>query len=72
MKIMELLRRVIGKSAREDTAEEMLTLAKKSASEARRLADKKIEDIYAQLNGCGDKWFLTPHNTIDECKEDSK
>lgn len=44
--------------------------AKDQAEEARNITHRKIENIYAQLNGCverGDKWFLVPNTTIDEC-----
>lgn len=47
-----------------------LSEAKSKAKAARDLTQEKIENIYAQLNGCverGDKWFLVPNTSIDEC-----
>ena len=42
--------------------------ALKTAKEARALLNKKIEDLYAQLDGKGDKWF-TEH--IEEEKKEN-
>jgi len=52
-------------------ADKMIVVeAKSQAKEARDETQQKIENIYAQLNGCverGDKWFLVPDASIDEC-----
>lgn len=51
-------------------ADKMVVEAKSRAKEARDETQQKIENIYAQLNGCveqGDKWFLVPNTSIDEC-----
>lgn len=36
----------------------------------RKHADAKIAGMIAQINGCGDRWFLCRDNnaTMDECK----
>jgi len=72
MKIMIMLKRIIGKTVVDKTTDEMVSLAVKNAQRARELADQKIENLYAQLDKCGDKWFLSPHSSIDECKEEEK
>ena len=40
------------------------------AKEKRKVAVEKIDGIIAQINGCGDRWFLQPMETIDECSDD--
>jgi len=30
-------------------------------------AEEIIDSIVAQVNGCGDRWFLQPMQSIDEC-----
>lgn len=42
------------------------------AKEDRKLAEEKIDGMIAQLNGCGDRWFLQPMKTIDECMDNNK
>lgn len=42
--------------------------ALKTSSEARLSANKVIDNIYAQIDGTGDKWFLVSKNVVDECK----
>lgn len=39
----------------------------KSAKEKRQESEKRIDNMIAQINGCGDRWFLKPMETIDEC-----
>lgn len=39
----------------------------KQAKEARLEAEQKIDNMIAQINGCGDRWFLQPMQTLDEC-----
>ena len=41
----------------------------KEAKEARNEAEARIDNMIAQINGCGDRWFLRPEKTLDECKE---
>jgi hypothetical protein len=33
----------------------------------RETAESKIDGMCAQLNGCGDRWFLHPVKSLDEC-----
>ena len=61
----------IFKSHLNNEKESLAFEATKKAREARDIANKKIEDIYAQLDGHGDKWFLIPSKTMDECNEKS-
>lgn len=35
--------------------------------EKRKIAEDKISGMVAQLNGCGDRWFLAPKSSIDDC-----
>jgi len=66
-----LKRKVSVKSlGREEKTEIMLSTAQEEAKKARKIAEEKIDNIYAQLNGCGDRWFLMPKKTIDSCKEE--
>ena len=30
-------------------------------------AEKKINGMIADLNGCSESWFLSPKQTLDEC-----
>lgn len=39
----------------------------KEVKNTREETNKKIDNMVAQLNGCGDRWFLKPYRTIDEC-----
>lgn len=58
-----------------EAADSMVVEAKSRAKEARDVTQQKIENIYAQLNGCverGDKWFLVPNTPIDECGGEDK
>ena len=48
---------------------ETRTDAIEKARKAREEAGKKIDGIVAQINGCGDKWFLQPMKSIDECDD---
>lgn len=38
----------------------------------RQQAETKINNMVAQINGCGDRWFLQPLQTIDECVENGE
>jgi hypothetical protein len=53
-------KRAIVFSEREDR---MFTEAK----EKRKEAEEKIDNVFAGLNGCHDRWFLQPMQTIDDC-----
>lgn len=44
--------------------------ATERAKRAREIANRKIDDIYAQLDGRGDKWFLTSEKDDCSTKED--
>lgn len=33
----------------------------------RREAEQNIADMIADLNGCSDRWFLSPKAPLDEC-----
>lgn len=37
------------------------------AVKKRKEADEKITNIFAGLNGCHDRWFLQPMQTLDDC-----
>ena len=52
------------KSDMEEPVEEKVL---ESAKEKRREADKRISNMIAQINGCGDRWFLKPMESLDEC-----
>jgi hypothetical protein len=39
--------------------------------EMRAAAEKRIDGMIAQVNGCGDRWFLEPMKSIDECRPDN-
>ena len=41
----------------------VITRAKQKRSEA----ENRISNMIAQVDGCGDRWFLRPMQTIDEC-----
>jgi hypothetical protein len=38
-----------------------------SAKAARAEVKTRIENMIAQLDTCGDRWFLAPKQTLDEC-----
>ena len=49
------------------TRNQAITEAKKKREEA----EERIKNMVAQINGCGDRWFLEPRSTIDECAENN-
>lgn len=60
--------RMFGKNhAEKIVAEEENKLVIDSAKAKRKEAEKRIDNMIAQINGCGDRWFLKPVETLDEC-----
>jgi len=43
-----------------------------NAKEMRMEAERKIDNMIAQINGCCDQWFLQPKRGIDDCMEEEK
>jgi hypothetical protein len=42
------------------------------AKQYRQKSEEKIQKMIADLNGCSDKWFLLPKQTLDECVKPDK
>lgn len=55
-----------------DGPEERRKDAINSAKAARAEVKVRIENMIAQLDYCGDRWFLSPKKSLDECFEDCK
>jgi hypothetical protein len=63
-----LSRRAEHKKELERRRNEAIELARKK----RREAESRISNMIAQINGCGDRWFLQPLTPLDECLPDDK
>lgn len=40
------------------------------AEKKQKEAEARIDSMIAQINGCGDRWFLQPRSSLDDCMEE--
>jgi hypothetical protein len=55
-----------------DRPEDKRNAAINSAKVARAEVKVRIENMIAQLDYCGDRWFFSPKKSLDECFEDCR
>jgi len=58
-----LLKKLFRKKVTKKERTDIINTAKSN----RQQAEARIDSIIAQVNGCGDRWFLRPETSIDEC-----
>lgn len=66
---MNILSILFNRHIREKRKEK--TKAILNAKKKRKEAEKRIDSMIAQINGCGDRWFLQPIKAIDECEDEN-
>jgi len=67
MSILEaMLMKILGKPT-DHEVKRKITI--EYAKQKRQEANARIDSIVAQVNGCGDRWFLQPIQPLDECTE---
>lgn len=63
---MKIMRKVLSLLSKSEAPQ--VEAAIQTSLAARQSANKVIDNIYAQIDGSGDKWFLVSKSVVDECK----
>jgi len=68
---MNIVKKIISLFSQKDTKEFDLKrkMSIEMAKDKRKEAESRINNMIAQINGCGDRWFLQPMKSVDECNE---